>query len=72
MEPDVSNYSCHGFEKHTGLQVAQNARAHLGRILVFQVTYQASVRSLAIGSRDLSTKQINGYQDLGVANLLDI
>jgi hypothetical protein len=35
MEPDVSYYSCHGFEKHAGLQVAQNAQAQLGRILVF-------------------------------------
>jgi hypothetical protein len=35
MEPDVSYYSCHGFEKHAGLQVAQNAQAQLGRILAF-------------------------------------
>jgi hypothetical protein len=43
-----------------------------GEFLFFQVTNQASVRSFAIGSRDPSTKQINGYRDLGVANLPDI
>jgi hypothetical protein len=40
--------------------------------LFFQVASQASGQSFAIGSRDPSTKQINGYRDLGVAILLDI
>jgi hypothetical protein len=73
MEPDVNDKSCHWFGKHTGVQVAHSAQAQLGRILVFlQVSNQASVKSLAIDSRDPSTKKINGYRGVGVANILDI
>jgi hypothetical protein len=72
MEPDVSYYSCHGFEKHAGLQVAQMLKRSSGEFLLFQVTYQASMQSFDIGSRDPSMKKINGYRGVGVVNLLDI
>jgi hypothetical protein len=40
--------------------------------LFFQEADQASGQSFAIDSQDPSTKQINGYRDLGVAHLPDI
>jgi hypothetical protein len=36
------------------------------------VTSQASGQGFAAGSRDLSTKQINGHRDIGAAKLPDI
>jgi hypothetical protein len=57
---------------YPGLQDERETPKRSSGRISFSVTSQASGQGFAIGSRDPSTKQINGHRDFGAAKLLDI
>jgi hypothetical protein len=58
--------------RYPGLQDERETPKHSSRRISSLVTSQASGKGFAVGSRDPSTKQINGHRDFGAAKLPDI